>query len=162
MTGFVVVGSGTWFDAEGTARRPGPRPHRPEEVKATNESLMDAVEKIDVDDPDAEMDMADRLFHRGEPYTGEVVEYLGGALVNQETYVEGRPDGLSRSWYKDGTAESEGTLRRGRPTGVFREWHPNGVLKSRQVFDEAGLVLTEEERWDESGRQTKNWKLSGS
>ncbi|MFI5641433.1 toxin-antitoxin system YwqK family antitoxin [Streptomyces goshikiensis] len=121
---------------------------------------MDAVEKIDLDDPDVEMDMTGRLFHRGELHTGEVVEYLGEALVNQETYVEGRPDGLSRSWYTDGAVESEGTLRRGRPTGVFREWHPNGVLKSRQVFDEAGLVLTEEERWDESGRRKRNWKLA--
>ncbi|MFD9470114.1 toxin-antitoxin system YwqK family antitoxin [Streptomyces goshikiensis] len=118
------------------------------------------IDVIDVDDPDVEMDMAERLFCRGELYTGEVVEYLGGALVSQETYVEGRPDGLSRSWYKDGTLESEGTLRRGRPTGEFREWHPNGVVRSRQVFDEAGLVLTEEQSWDESGHQTKAWKLA--
>lgn len=119
---------------------------------------MDALKKIDVDDPDVDMDDAQRLFYEGELYTGEVAEYQGEALVSLDTYVEGRPYGLSRSWYQDGVLKSEGTLQGGRPVGEYREWHQNGMLKSRQVFGEAGYDLLEEQQWDEAGRQTKAWK----
>ncbi|MET9320878.1 hypothetical protein ABZX75_11940 [Streptomyces sp. NPDC003038] len=121
---------------------------------------MDALRKIDVDDPDVDMDDAQRLLYRGELYTGEVIEYLSGVLVSQDSYVSGLQDGLSREWYKDGTLRSEGTVRRGRPRGEFMEWHPNGVLKSRQIFDDSGLVLKEEYEWDETGRPTRAWTLT--
>ncbi|MGW5342378.1 toxin-antitoxin system YwqK family antitoxin [Streptomyces sp. NPDC004050] len=121
---------------------------------------MDALRKIDIDDPDVDMDEAQRLTYRGELYTGEVVEYLGGSLVSQESYASGIRDGLSREWYKDGRLRAEGVVRRGRPRGEFLEWHPNGVLKSRQVFNDSGMVLEEEYEWDETGRQTRAWTLT--
>jgi antitoxin component YwqK of YwqJK toxin-antitoxin module len=117
--------------------------------------MTDTLREIDIDDPDVDMDEAQRLLYRGELYTGEVVEYLSGARVSQDSYASGLQDGLSREWYKDGTPRSEGTARQGRARGVFMEWHPNGALKSRQVFDDSGLVLKEEYEWDEAGHQTE-------
>lgn len=103
------------------------------------------------------MDDGQRLLYRGEPFTGEVTEHLGGKLVSLDVYVEGVQSGPSREWYKDGALRSEGTVRDGLPRGEFREWHPNGTLASRKVFADDGLTLCEDHQWDESGRQTRNW-----
>ncbi|MFD6325034.1 toxin-antitoxin system YwqK family antitoxin [Streptomyces sp. NPDC058442] len=105
------------------------------------------------------MDETQRLLYRGEPFTGEVTERLGGKLVSLDVYVGGTQNGPSREWHKDGTLRSEGTVREGLPRGEFKEWHPNGTLAARKVFGDDGLTLREEYRWDEDGRPTRNWRL---
>ncbi|AQS72196.1 hypothetical protein B1H29_23745 [Streptomyces pactum] len=105
------------------------------------------------------MDDAQRLLHRGEPFTGEVTEHLGGKLVSLDVYAEGVQHGPSREWHKDGTLRSEGTVREGLPRGGFREWHSNGTLASRAVFDDDGLTLREDHQWDEDGLPTRRWHL---
>ncbi|MFI6524926.1 toxin-antitoxin system YwqK family antitoxin [Streptomyces uncialis] len=115
---------------------------------------------IDIDGPDVDMDDGLRLFYKGEPYTGEVVEYLGDALVSQETYAEGRPNGRTRQWYEDGVLRAEGTHTGGRLKGEFKEWHPNGVLKCRQLNSENGMSVLEDDRWDEDGQQIQARRYS--
>ncbi|MGW7269317.1 toxin-antitoxin system YwqK family antitoxin [Streptomyces sp. NPDC054864] len=105
------------------------------------------------------MDEAQRLLYRGELFTGEVAEYLGGKLVSLDHYTEGTQNGVSREWYQDGTLRSEGTVRMGLPRGEFREWHPNGTLASLKTFDDDGLTLREDLKWDENGQPTKRWRL---
>ncbi|MER6786836.1 hypothetical protein ABT330_19845 [Streptomyces sp. NPDC000658] len=60
----------------------------------------DSTRRIDVDDPEVNMDDAQRLLYRGELFTGEVTEYLGNALVVFDD------DGLtfreSYEWDEDG------------------------------------------------------------
>ncbi len=110
-------------------------------------------EIIEIDDPDVDIDDGLRLHYKGELYTGEVTEHLGDALVSQETYVAGRPNGPARQWYEDGTLRFEGTHIGGRLKGEFKEWHPHGVLKSRKVMSDNGMSLLEEAHWDEDGRR---------
>ncbi|MEU6915635.1 toxin-antitoxin system YwqK family antitoxin [Streptomyces olindensis] len=119
---------------------------------------MTAVQRIDIDDPEVDMDDSERLYHRGGPFTGEVTEHLGERLVSLDGYVDGYKNGPSREWYQDGTLRSEGTLREGMPVGEFREWHPNGALAARQVFADNGMTLLEEHTWDEQGRPTRSWR----
>ncbi|GEC07203.1 hypothetical protein SSP24_48580 [Streptomyces spinoverrucosus] len=119
---------------------------------------MTAVQRIDIDDPDVDMDVSERLYYRGEPFTGEVTEHLGVSLVSLETYVDGYKDGPSHEWYKDGTLRSEGTHRAGLPVGEFKEWHPNGVLASKRVFAANGMTILEDCEWDEHGRPTRTWR----
>ncbi|WP_326767967.1 hypothetical protein OG978_28625 [Streptomyces sp. NBC_01591] len=116
------------------------------------------VTRIDIDDPEVDMDRGQRLLYRGELFTGEVEEHLGGALVSLDSYVEGVQHGPSREWYEDGTLRSEATAREGRPAGVSGEWHPNGVLAAEVEFSENGLRTLAERRWDEEGQPTKNWR----
>lgn len=113
---------------------------------------MAMPDRVDIDSPDVDMDDGSRFFCKGELYTGEVVEYLGDALVSQETYVEGRPHGRTRQWYPDGTLRSEGTHVGGRLKGEAREWHPSGILKCRQLNSENGMSVLEDDRWDQEGR----------
>ncbi|MEV6395171.1 hypothetical protein AB0M39_10405 [Streptomyces sp. NPDC051907] len=119
---------------------------------------MDSERRIDIDDPEVDMDGGGRLLYRGELFTGEVTEHLGTPLVSLNDYVEGVLHGLSREWYKDGTLRSEGTVQMGRAVGLFREWHPNGRLASERVFSQNGLPILAERVWDEQGNLTKSWK----
>jgi antitoxin component YwqK of YwqJK toxin-antitoxin module len=116
---------------------------------------MADVKRINIDDPQVDMDMSRRLLYRGELFTGEVEEYLGGARVSLETYVDGLADGPSREWYKDGRLESEVTVRKGRAVGVARRWDQNGVLASERVFSEDDGALLSSREWDEQGRPTE-------
>ncbi|MEU9621679.1 MULTISPECIES: hypothetical protein [unclassified Streptomyces] len=121
---------------------------------------MADVTRIDIDDPEVDMDAGQRLLYRGELFTGEVEERLGDALVSLDSYVAGVQHGRSREWYKDGTLRSEATAREGRPAGVSREWHANGTLAAEVVFAEDGPTVLSDRRWDEEGRPTKNWRKS--
>ncbi|MFI0781148.1 toxin-antitoxin system YwqK family antitoxin [Streptomyces sp. NPDC021212] len=118
------------------------------------------MKRIDIDDPDVDMDYGQRLLYQGELFTGEVEERLGGALVSLDAYVGGVQHGPSREWYKDGTLRSQGTARLGRPVGISREWHANGTLASEQEFDEGGLTLLKDRQWDEEGQPTRDWRKS--
>ncbi|MFJ1550237.1 toxin-antitoxin system YwqK family antitoxin [Streptomyces sp. NPDC088246] len=89
-----------------------------------------------MDAPDVDGDPGHRVLYRGEPFTGEVAEYVGGQMVYLDVYAEGIRDGLSQGWYPDGSRKSLGTVRNGVATGEFREWHPNGALKARRFFDD--------------------------
>jgi antitoxin component YwqK of YwqJK toxin-antitoxin module len=111
--------------------------------------------RIDIDDLDVDLDQGMRLLYRGEPFTGEVMEHLGGALVSLENYEDGLVHGPSWEWYEDGTLRSEGTARRARAVGVWREWHPNGKLACERVFTEDGLARLSVQEWDASGQPTK-------
>ncbi|MFF4571326.1 hypothetical protein [Streptomyces sp. NPDC001410] len=57
--------------------------------------LMNTAQRIDIDDPEVDMDEAQRLLYRGTPLTGEVTEHLTGKLVSLEVYVDGIQDGPS-------------------------------------------------------------------
>ncbi|MET7609208.1 toxin-antitoxin system YwqK family antitoxin [Streptomyces avermitilis] len=118
------------------------------------------MRRIDIDDPEVDMDMGQRLIYRGELFTGEVVEYQRGALVSLNTYKDGVEDGPTREWYMDGTLRSEGTARGGRPVGITRDWHPNGTLAAEREFAEDGLTMLSDREWDETGQPTRAWDRS--
>lgn len=48
---------------------------------------MAEVARIDIDDPDVDMDQGQRVLYRGEPFTGEAEERLGGVVVSLDSYV---------------------------------------------------------------------------
>jgi antitoxin component YwqK of YwqJK toxin-antitoxin module len=114
--------------------------------------------RIDIDDPEFEMDEGEVVFYRGERFTGEVVEYQQGALVSLVTYKDGIEDGPSKEWYMDGTLRSDGVLRGGFPVGESKDWHPNGRLAARVLMSANGLRQLEITEWDDEGNLTKEWR----
>ncbi|MFF6780350.1 toxin-antitoxin system YwqK family antitoxin [Streptomyces sp. NPDC012510] len=117
--------------------------------------------RIDIDDPEVDIDDGERLFYRGELFTGEVVEYQGSTLISLETYQDGIVDGPVQQWFEDGTPRAEGNMRRGFPAGESRRWHPNGVLAAKRIMTEDGHRPLAELEWDESGEQTRSWYAPG-
>ncbi len=120
---------------------------------------MTSIQRIDIDDPEVDMNEGQCLLYQGEPFSGEVVEYLSGKMVSLDVYIEGVQSGISREWYKDGTLRSAGMMKNGLPCGEFKEWHPNGTLAARKVFSDDGLTLLEDFSWDEEGQPTRSWQL---
>ncbi|MEL3948070.1 MULTISPECIES: toxin-antitoxin system YwqK family antitoxin [Streptomyces] len=116
------------------------------------------MRRIDIDDPDVDIDYGHRLLYCDEPFTGEAVEYLSGHLVSQVMYTEGIKDGSFREWYKDGTLRAEGVMRVGLVSGEFKRWHPNGVLAKRVINSEDGKTPLAEFEWDEEGLPTRSWR----
>ncbi|MFE7468502.1 toxin-antitoxin system YwqK family antitoxin [Streptomyces sp. NPDC057499] len=117
-----------------------------------------ALPRIDIDDPEFEMDEGEVVSYQGQRFTGEGVEYQRGALVSLVTYRDGIEDGPSQEWYVDGTPRSEGTLRAGFPIGESKDWHPNGRLASRVLMSANGFRQLEITEWDENGKLTKEWR----
>jgi antitoxin component YwqK of YwqJK toxin-antitoxin module len=118
--------------------------------------MTNAVERINIMDPEVDQDIAERYLYRGELYTGEAVE-LGpdGAVRGLWTLTDGLEDGPQRGWYPDGTLQSDGVCRRGTPVGEWRSWHPNGQLESLRVFTDNGDLLSASD-WAPDGTEIKN------
>jgi antitoxin component YwqK of YwqJK toxin-antitoxin module len=119
---------------------------------------MASVVRINIDDPDVDMDDAQRILYRGALFTGEAAEYQDGHLISLDEYTDGVMNGWSREWYLDGSRRSEGYVRRGRAMGESKEWHPSGVLKSRKFFDDNPVSLSERDTWDEHGVLVDSWR----
>ncbi|ATW49316.1 toxin-antitoxin system YwqK family antitoxin [Streptomyces peucetius] len=119
---------------------------------------MNPITRIDIDDPNVDMDEAQRITYQGEPFTGEVAEYQNGHLVSLDEYTDGILNGKCREWHQDGTLRSDGIVRDGRAVGESKEWHPNGALKSRKFFDNSAASLREEDTWDEDGTHVTSWR----
>ncbi|WP_327423325.1 hypothetical protein OG763_28810 [Streptomyces sp. NBC_01230] len=85
--------------------------------------------RIDIGDPDVDMDRGRRVLYRG-----------GNSR-------RARP---KNAW--------RGQPRAGLPIGVSKEWHPDGTLAAERAFVEDELTLLADRKWAEEGRQTKNWR----
>ncbi len=114
--------------------------------------------RINLDDPSVDLDYGLRLLYRGEPFTGEVEEYLTGHRVSLVTYKNGFRDGPFREWYKSGVLRAEGTMRMESPSGEYQSWHENGVLATKKLHSADGGTPLSHYEWDEEGRPTRAWE----
>ncbi|POX41711.1 hypothetical protein C3486_08520 [Streptomyces sp. Ru73] len=116
------------------------------------------MRRIDIDDPDVEVDFDHRLLHHGEPFTGEAEEYLAGHRVSLVTYQDGYKNGPFREWFKSGALRAEGTMRMGFVSGEFTRWHENGTLAKKTVNSPDDRTPLAAFEWDEEGRPTRSWE----
>ncbi|WP_159068813.1 toxin-antitoxin system YwqK family antitoxin [Nocardiopsis alba] len=87
----------------------------------------------------------------GEPFTGEAIEILGGAVVGLTTFVSGMEDGPQVEWYGSGQIRSEGQVSRvAGAIGVWSEWNESGQLVERKEFNEKGKLISLRQ-WDGNG-----------
>jgi antitoxin component YwqK of YwqJK toxin-antitoxin module len=120
------------------------------------------MRRIDIADPDVDLDYDQRLLYRGELFTGEVEENLAGHRVSLETYTDGHRDGPFHSWYKSGTRRSEGTMRRGFVSGESKSGHENGLLAQKRVHSADGKTPPALYAWDEEGHPTRTWERNAT
>lgn len=116
--------------------------------------------RIDIDGPDVDYDESQLLLYRGEPFTGEAVEFgADGKLWTLKTFAEGYAEGPFKQWFADGRLEMEGVNKRNHAVGEWREWLPDGRLKRTDSFDGEGNLLARTE-WGESGAIVKRYSVS--
>jgi deoxyribonuclease V len=70
-------------------------------------------------------------------------------LADETGYRNGKPHGLSRFWYDDGTPQSETMIENNQAVGVSRTWHRNGLPAQETTFEDGQPVETR--KWDEDG-----------
>ncbi|MEM9382825.1 MAG: hypothetical protein AAGB93_22925, partial [Planctomycetota bacterium] len=54
-----------------------------------------------------------------------------GVLIEECVFVDGRKTGPSRTWFADGTPQSQGLLEDGRRVGRWTYWKSDGSLNDR-------------------------------
>lgn len=115
-----------------------------------NAENEEPVLRVDVDDPDLDMDEDLYYSYHDELFTGVMVEYYPNEQLAAEVgYRGGRPEGRSRAWYNDGTLKSEHVVENRRVVGTARQWHPNGNLAEERRFRDGSVA--EVRQWDEDG-----------
>ena len=68
-----------------------------------------------------------------ELYTGKVFDYYeNGQKKYENTYKDGKEDGLWTKWYENGQKFREGTFKDGKQDGLWTDWYENGQ-KSYEV-----------------------------
>ncbi len=63
---------------------------------------------------------------------------ISGTLYDGENemgnFVNGKPDGIHRSWHKNNQHRGEGIYINGKADGIHREWYLNGQLLSEKIY----------------------------
>ena len=101
-----------------------------------------------------------------EPFTGKAVSsYENGRQKSEESYLDGKRDGLATFWYENGQKEMEENWQGGKKEGETTLWHANGQ-KSGDLLFAAGLRQGKHTMWHENGQKSyemnyKDGKFSG-
>lgn len=97
----------------------------------------------------------------GKPFSGiGYHEYDNGQLEQENTYLEGLPDGLQREWHPNGQLKKESHAVRGLGSSKVTTWYENGQVQSIALY-EAGVKI-EHKEWDENGDLLKDDKTAPS
>ena len=78
--------------------------------------------------------------------------HKNGQKELEETYKDGKKDGLWTGWYDNGQKEVEGTYKDGKKDGLWTEWHINGQKLRESTYKngkEDGLQTI----WYENGEK---------
>ncbi len=54
--------------------------------------------------------------------------YSDSVLISKGSFVNGKPDGLWTSWYKNGQMKEEGHYKKGVKNGMWVEWYQDGEI----------------------------------
>lgn len=87
-----------------------------------------------------------RLYHiKNEQKHGEEIEYAG--LLRKPklsvSWVEGRIQGIVRTWYDNGNLESQREMSQNKKNGLLTAWYRNGSLMCIEEYDHDELVKGE-------------------
>ena len=98
----------------------------------------------------------DGLMYEGDsetPFTGGVVAKLENGRRYEGTYKDGKQEGLSTTWHKNGQKSSEATYKDGMlVSGLVTYWHENGQKKAETTDKDGELLITE---WHENGKKSR-------
>lgn len=109
-----------------------------------------------VDAKDLDGNVHDAFYtYNGAPFTGTGIEWMNGIKVWEASFKNGFSHGAERSWYSDGTPQSESYYVNNVAQGWFRSWHKNGQLAIESYFVDNASV--EEKRWDAQGDLILEW-----
>ena len=101
-----------------------------------------------------------------KPFSGKAVSsYENDRQKSEESYLDGKRDGLATFWYENGQKKREENWQDGRQEGVTTLWHANGQ-KSSDLYFENGQRHGKHTMWHENGQKSyemnyKDGKFNG-
>ncbi|MFM2086676.1 MAG: hypothetical protein RLZZ237_1545 [Pseudomonadota bacterium] len=101
-------------------------------------------------------------YAQGKLVRGYTVYYRDGKLEKQVALdAQGRQDGISSTYYPDGTLETQGGWRAGLPEGLHSEFHSTGKLRLALEYRNGKSVDGPVQSFDESGSLNTSYELRG-
>lgn len=91
------------------------------------------------------------MYYGSNEFTGVLTKHHdNGQLKEESEYIDGRQEGMSRTYYEGGSLASERTYKGGHKEGVHRGWWENGQLKFEYTFEE-GKTEGYQYQWYDDG-----------
>ncbi|WP_300757159.1 toxin-antitoxin system YwqK family antitoxin [Janthinobacterium sp.] len=101
-------------------------------------------------------------YAQGKLVRGYTVYYPGGKVEKKVAQdAQGRQDGVSSTYYPDGTLETQGGWRAGLPEGLHREFHSTGKLRVALEYRNGKSIDGPVQSFDESGSLNTSYELRG-
>jgi len=73
--------------------------------------------------------------YQGKPYTGKTISFHpGGQKATEESFRNGRRDGVLRRWFDTGLLAFESNYKMGKRYGRTSSWWINGNLRSQRNY----------------------------
>ena len=89
-------------------------------------------------------------YFEGKPFTGVAVrKYKDGQKWFEDTYKDGKKDGLLTEWYENGQKRFEFNHKDGKMHGLVTWWHENGQKKYEATWKDGEGIAGK--RGDEGG-----------
>ena len=85
---------------------------------------------------------------------------MNGQKAREETYKDGKRDGLRTRWHENGQKDSEALYREGRKVGLETTWHENGQKKSeitwKPIEGHTSSSKVSEKYWNSEGEEVES------
>jgi len=86
-----------------------------------------------------------------KPFDGKAVaHYPNGRLMYEANYKDGKQHGEIKSFFNDGSKQSEVTMENGIFHGKVIHFHPNGQMQSHYIYRKGNAI--NRKNWDETGK----------
>lgn len=98
------------------------------------------------------------LFKNGKLNGPSVIWYKNGQKLEAVSYLDGKLNGSLTRWHKNGQKLNEGTYKSGKPDGLFVASHENGQKRSEETFKDGEKISGQ--YWNSKGGEVSTLKES--
>ena len=101
------------------------------------------------------------LFHEMNWINGKIngpniSYYANGGKEEEETYVDGIKEGISRIWHENGRLHTERNFKNGKLSGTLRKWTSKGELAEESEYID-GLLHGLSKKWYDGGKELSSY-----
>ena len=123
-----------------------------EKTVAETQIKLEGINVIELEE------LEDIIYLKGSdvPYTGKAFKLYRNGMKNQKNYKDGKAEGLSVTWHKNGQRSAEGNFKNGKQDGLWVLWHENGKKRMKTNWKdgkEEGLQVG----WYENGQKDREF-----
>ena len=115
------------------------------------------IPDVEVSSNDSELtrDVAGRLQYKDQLFSGYILSYYENGIKSRTGYLNGRKEGKSVGFYRNGSNRFERTYRDGKKDGIHQGWFENSKLKFQYRFED-GLSIGNHKEWYSDGSLFKD------